>query len=110
MGVDASGVTNGKWRGVDKADASTLLHEGAQMALHVLGIIGFERAIMGLLERDEGGHDLGFDAAASDTSADAVPRSADHGATWGKLLPEIVYGTKDFKYTHKWNLLELDTD
>src|SRR6266567_1996729 len=27
----------------------------------------------------------------------------------GKLLPEIVHRTKQFKYTHGWNLLEIDT-
>ena len=27
-----------------------------------------------------------------------------------KLLPEIVYGTKEFEYTHTWNLLGIETD
>jgi hypothetical protein len=29
---------------------------------------------------------------------------------WSKLLPEIVYRTQEFEYTHRWNLLEIDTD
>lgn len=27
-----------------------------------------------------------------------------------KLLPKMVYGTKEFEYTHWWNLLVRDTD
>jgi hypothetical protein len=29
--------------------------------------------------------------------------------TWGKVLPKIVYGTKQFEYTHRWNLLVIET-
>jgi hypothetical protein len=28
---------------------------------------------------------------------------------WGKVLPKIVDGTKEFEYTHRWTLLVIET-
>src|SRR5437667_12872898 len=29
--------------------------------------------------------------------------------SWSKLLPKIVNRTKEFEYTHRWTLLEIET-
>jgi hypothetical protein len=108
MGVDASVVTDGKGGGVDKADASAATHEGvqighqrnedrghqldeariahqggklaAQMTVDILGVIGFERAIVGLLEQDDNGHHFDFDTSGLGVRAGAVLRSVSPAA------------------------------
>ena len=88
--VNASMVTDRKGGGVDEADAGAVAQlrmqigapvgqepwastprssesepsrgaQLAQMTLDVLGVIGFERAIVRLMKEDEDGHDLGFE-------------------------------------------------
>src|SRR5439155_9153645 len=99
--------TDGKGSGVDEADARTLTqlrvqvgHErneyrrhqldkariahlcrklAAQMTLDILGVVGFERAVVRLLEQHDNGHDLDFDASGSDASALVALRRA---ASW----------------------------
>src|SRR6266566_5138643 len=48
--------------GGHQLDKALIAHQcwklAAQMALHIFSVIGFERAIMGLLEQDDNGHDL----------------------------------------------------
>jgi hypothetical protein len=80
-----------------------------QVTLHVLGVIRFEGAILGLVEQDDDGHDLagihlGRAQALSLSCAQQVMLPARN-----KLLPEIVYGTKQVEYTHNRNLLVIDT-
>ena len=112
MGVDASVVTDGKGGGVDKADAATLTQLGmqighqwnqhgghqldkarvahqdrkltAQMTVDIFGIVGFEGAVVRLVEQDENGHDFDWDACRSNACAGAVPMSADRGASLGQ--------------------------
>jgi hypothetical protein len=79
------------------------------MTLDVFGVIGFKRAIVRLMKQDEDGHDLagmqlGWPQALALSSCQQVLMP-----TRRKLLPEIVYGTKEFEYTHYQNLLVIDT-
>ena len=137
MGVDASVVTDGKGGGVDKADAATLTQLGmqighqrnqdsghqldkarvahqdrkltAQMTVDIFGIVGFEGAVVRLVEQDENGHDF-TGMHVGQTDALALPRCQQIVVpAWGKLLPKIVYGTKEFEYTHRWTLLVIET-
>ncbi len=71
-----------------------------QMTVDVLGGIGFEIPVMGLLEQDDDGHDF-TGMQLGEAQALAVSQCQEIMVpTWGKLLPEIVYETKQFKYTH----------
>jgi hypothetical protein len=112
MLVDACIVANSEWSGVDEADAATaaqlrvqigyqwnqhgghqldealVAHQGGKlptpMALHVFSVIRFERAIVGVMEQDDDGHDLGFDTSGLGASAVVVPMSASHDASSGQ--------------------------
>ena len=138
MGVDASVVADGKRGGVNEANACTLTqsrmqigHQGhqhrghqldkariahqcwklaAQMALHIFSVIGFERAIVRLVEQDENGHDLTW-MHLGQTVALALSTGQQFLLPLRrKLLPEIIYRTKEFEYTHRWTLLGIDRD
>ena len=37
------------------------------------------------------------------------PMSADRGASLGQTAAKMVYGTKEFEYTHRWTLLVIET-
>jgi hypothetical protein len=82
-------------------DKAPIAHQGGKlptpMALHVFSVIRFERAIVGLMEPDDDGHDLavihlGWAQALSLTRCEQlmVP-------VRGKVPPKIVYGTKQFE-------------
>ena len=61
------------------------------------------------MEEDQDGHDLAG-MQLGRTSALALSRGQQTLLPLGgKLLPEIIYGTKQFEYTHRWNLLVRNT-
>jgi hypothetical protein len=128
MLMDASVVADGKRGGVDKANTTTaaqlrmqighqwyqqgrhqldealVAHQGrklaVQMTLDIFGVVGFERAVVRLLEQDHNGHHFaGMHLRLTQTLSLTLH---EQGRVPGrsKLLPEIVYGTKDFEYTH----------
>ena len=71
-----------------------------QVALDVLAVIGLERSVVGLMEQDHDGHHF---ARMHLRRAQALSLTrCQQGVVPGgrKLLPEIVYGTKQFEYTH----------
>ena len=108
MGVNADIVADGKRSGVDEADASAapqlrvqggdqrkedrghqlhearIAHQGgklaAQMTVDILGVVGFERTIVGLLEQDDNGHHFDFDTSGLGVRAGAVLRSVNPAA------------------------------
>jgi hypothetical protein len=121
--------------GVNKADAATVaqlgmqidhrrheqgghqLHEAriaqqrreltAQVALHVFGVIGFEGAIVGLLEPDHYGHHLDFDASGLLASAGLRPASC--LANWGQTAAKNRPRNKTVRVYSSQNLLGIDT-
>ena len=91
-----------------------IAHQGgklaAQMTLDILGVIGFERSIMGLMKQDHNGHEFAGVHLGRAQALSLSRRQQCVVPVWCKLLPEIVYGTKQFEYTHSRNLLRIDTD
>ena len=80
-----------------------------QVALHILGVIGFERPVVRLMEQDQNGHDFtGMQVGWAHTLALSRGEQVLLPSR-RKLLPKIVYGTKQFEYTHKGNLLVIAT-
>jgi hypothetical protein len=71
-------------------------------------VIRFEHAIAGLMEQNDDGHDLagihlGWAQALSLSRCQQVIVPVR-----GEVLPEIIHRTKEFQYTHVWNLLGID--
>ncbi len=126
--MDAGIVADAQPGRVDKADARTLTHLGvqvgdqrheqaghqldkalvahllgklaAQVALDVLRIIRFEGAVMGLLEQDQDRHHLAGMHLCGSHSLELACRKQCALPFGRELQPEIVYGTKQFEYTH----------
>ena len=71
-----------------------------QVALHVLRVIGFERPVVRLLEEDDNGHHFAWVHLGWAHTLSLTHREQVMVPSRGKLLPEIVYGTKEFEYTH----------
>jgi hypothetical protein len=95
-------------------DEAVIAHEGweltVQVALYILGVIGFEGALVGLMEQDHDGHQFTW-MQLRRAHALALPCGQQVLVpVRRKLLPKIVYGTKEFEHTHMWNLLGIDTD
>ena len=81
-----------------------------QVALDVLSVVGLERPVVGLLEQDHNGHHFAGVHLRHAHTLSLTRREQGLVPARGKLLPEIVYGTKEFEYTHRWTLLVIDTD
>ena len=80
-----------------------------QVALHILGIIGFERPVVGLMEQDDDGHHFAGIHLGRAQALSLTRRQQGTLPVRRELLPEIVHGTKEFEYTHGRNLLGIDT-
>jgi hypothetical protein len=64
--------------GGHQLDKTLIAHQcwklAVQMLLHILGVIGFEVAIVRLMEQDQNGHDFDFDAGGLGAYVGAVPK------------------------------------
>ena len=76
-----------------------------QVALHVLGVIGLEGTIVGLLEQDDDGYHFAGAHLPQAHTLSLTRRKQGVVPARSKLLPEIVYGTKEFEYTNTLFLL-----
>ena len=68
-----------------------------QVALHVLGVIGLEGTIVGLLEQDDDGYHFAGAHLPQAHTLSLTRRKQGVVPARSKLLPEIVYGTKEFE-------------
>jgi hypothetical protein len=71
-----------------------------QVALHVLNVKGFERAVVRVLEQDHNRHHFTGVHLRRAQALSLTLREQGDVPGWSKLLPEIVYRTKEFEYTH----------
>jgi hypothetical protein len=94
-------------------DKAVIAHQGGKLAvkvaLDILGVIRFERPVVGLMEHDDNGHHFAGVHLGRTQALSLTRREQGTLPVRRKLLPEIVYGTKQFEYTHERNLLEIGT-